>query len=102
MSIPVVQNNVYALPQACCVRQIDDPQYGSVTDHWVPFRTGDWGRDNTVGRVYARRFIAHVREENCTMMMVSILRTMVQKGVYDGVEAGFMQELAERIREAGG
>ena len=102
MSIPVVQNNVYALPQACCVRQIDDTQYGSVTDHWLPVRTGDWGRDNTVGRVYARRFIGCIQRDTCTLILVAILRTMVQKGRYDGVEAGFMQELAERIREAGG
>ena len=102
MSVPVVQNNVYALPQACCVRQIDDHQHGTVTDFWVPVRTGDWGRDNTIGRVYAQRVIAYVHKENCTSTMTALLRTIVQKGRYDGVEAGFMQELADQMWEAGG
>ena len=92
-------NNVFALPQTSCVRHVNDPQYGTVIDYWVPVRTGDWARDNALGRSYARHEIQAMQKSGSTIRLVAIMRAIVSKGHYDGVEAGFVQEVASRVLE---
>lgn len=83
----IVQNNVVALSRG------DLTQCG---DFWCPARTGDWAADNITGRLYADRVISELQgEAKAPNFLGSIVRDMVRKGIYSGVEVGFFQRIAE-------
>lgn len=84
-----MSNNVVALTR------------GQVTpgdDFWCPVRTGDWAADNIAGRQYADRLILELQGEvKGPNFLGSIVRDMIRKGTYSGVEVGFFQRIAEGL-----
>lgn len=90
--------NVVPLTPTCCVLMGQD----GVLDYWNPVRIDDWATDNGSGRTYATRTIDHIREKQNPIALISIMRTMIAKGVYGGVEAGFIAMLAAEIIKASG
>ena len=62
---------------------------------WEAKETGDWGEDNLLGRRMARQCIQTMREQEAPLLLGAVVREVVAKGRYGGIEIGFFQEIAE-------
>lgn len=69
-----------------------DGLHGNGNLYWDVSPSGDWGVDCRVGSEYARIYMQH----DCVRKPVIcwVIRDMIMKGRFTGVEAGFLQTLA--------
>lgn len=58
--------------------------------------SGDWLSDCSTGRAYARAFLAEVRNPSRPLLNW-IVRDMIQRGRYSGIEAGFFAAIQESL-----
>lgn len=68
--------------------------------YWDVHSTGEWAEDCEVGTQYARIFIERAKTGSPRPMVCFIIRDMIVRGRYSGVEAGFCQGLADMSRHA--
>jgi len=61
-------------------------------DLWAVTPTDDWSEDNKTGRRYADLFM----DEHNPSLLPHIVRRMVEKQQFGGIETGFMHRIAER------
>lgn len=62
----------------------------------LPVGTGDWGKDNKAGRLYAAEVIEDMRDNENPVRFTRILEEVIVAGRFNGVEIGFFHEFAER------
>lgn len=74
---------------------------GRVACYWAPKASGDWAADNAAGRAYAAEAIHHISANDATPVLGFIMKAMVSRGEFGGVEAGFSQRMAQRAVETG-
>ncbi len=65
--------------------------HGNGIRYWDVRHTGNWKEDCEVGTEYARIFIERARAGEPRPLIGWIVRDMIFRGVWSGVEAGFMQ-----------
>ncbi|MEI4473336.1 hypothetical protein V8J39_18735 [Frigidibacter sp. MR17.24] len=63
---------------------------------WSPSRTGVWRRDNAQGRELADALEKRMTETNNPSLLGWTVKAIIDGGIYDGVEVGFCQRVAER------
>ena len=68
--------------------------HGSGVYYWDVQPSGNWAEDCQVGGEYARIFLNRVRASEPGPILGWIIRDMIQKGQYSGVECGFAQGIA--------
>lgn len=61
----------------------------SVANFWSVKSSGVWGDDTEVGEAYGRMFVAETASGRCSIPLAWVIRSMVKRGEYTGVEAGF-------------
>jgi hypothetical protein len=65
-------------------------------------RTGDWSTDNRTGRHYAKNVVRFVCAGPRPTILGLMVKAMIEKGEFGGVEVGFFQEIAEMLMRVGG
>lgn len=95
------------------IRRLDDGRHhlpflaavhaseGRRVDHWSVRSTGDYTADAEVGRAYARMFVGRMAKGETHPQPAWIIRDMVAKGRFTGVEVGFVQAFAQELRALG-
>jgi hypothetical protein len=61
---------------------------------WDVVETGDWGKDNRVGRELAAATVARMRENDAPHELGHLMKSLIEKGRYGGVEVGFFLAIA--------
>ncbi|RWI96417.1 MAG: hypothetical protein E5W06_00180 [Mesorhizobium sp.] len=64
---------------------------------WQPKRSGDYSQDCAAGRAYYAELLDLMRQENNPTFLCRVLSAQVKGGVWDAVEIGFTQAMAERL-----
>lgn len=67
-------------------------------DFWVTESTGNYADDCKRGREAARELHYAMHDEDSwpeSISLGAIVQSMMQKGIFDGIETGFFQEIAE-------
>ncbi len=67
--------------------------HGNGIRYWDVRPTGQWVEDCNVGSEYARIFVERIKAGEPRPLIGWIVRDMIVKGVWSGIEAGFMQSL---------
>ncbi|RWX70470.1 hypothetical protein EN780_03485 [Mesorhizobium sp. M4B.F.Ca.ET.089.01.1.1] len=67
---------------------------------WQPKRSGDYGRDCAAGRSYYVELHNLMLLENNPTFLARVISAQVAGGVWEGVEIGFTQAMAERLLAA--
>lgn len=80
--------------------KIDSLPFVQSRDIWVPERTRIWSQDNQTGRSYADALVDYMREFDAPCVLGYVIQAIANKGVFEGVEAGFMQRLSELAMRA--
>lgn len=62
----------------------------------------NWGVDNATGRDWARAVVADIRKKDNPTILGHIVKDMVSKGSYGGVESGFFHFLSEELLRPSG
>ena len=71
--------------------------YGQKLDYWSPAISLDWSEANAIGRLYGDEAVTWLRTTGNPILLGHILRAIVGKGGFDGVEVGFAHRLSEHI-----
>lgn len=66
----------------------------NVKDFWVSGQTGDWTKDNEIGRARADELLALIASTCCPAYLVSVAQAIAKSGNWSGVEAGFFTRIA--------
>lgn len=65
---------------------------------WVVEPTGDWSKDNLIGRGYSKAFIIRVQTvRRIEPLLGYVVRDMVTSGQFGGIEVGFFHGISEEI-----
>lgn len=64
---------------------------------WNPVRTGDYSIDCTQGRVYFAELRKYIIQTGNPSVLSRVLAAQVRGGVWDAVEIGFSQAMAEAL-----
>ena len=64
---------------------------------WRVRSTGDYDRDNALGRQFARAAIKHMQDHNDPTLLSSVMADMVRRGKVTGIEVGFADEIASHL-----
>lgn len=92
-----VQGKVIPLPERC-VRTVSIDEYGDLkTDHWNPVRTNDWEVDNNYGREVLARTLNFLGSGGSGAIVFAVMRTLIAKGHFHGVEAGYVMAMIEAL-----
>lgn len=62
----------------------------SKRDFWVIAETGDWGKDNQIGRAAAIELAKFMTQRDNSTLLGDVVCSMIEKGRYRGVEVGFL------------
>lgn len=76
---------------------VETGKAGKIIDFWKVSTTGDWGQDNTIGRSYAKKLVEFMRSEHEPFLLGYVVRDMIKKGHFGGIETGFCSHLATRL-----
>ena len=68
---------------------------GPHLDFWHLEPTADWGEDCRVGRDAASELTRYMDFARGPNLLGSVVREMIQKGRFTGLEVGFCQRIAE-------
>lgn len=69
---------------------------GKIISYWSPqIETGDWAKDNEIGRQYAEDLIAGCSEEDIPRVLVRTTEAISQRGRFEGIEIGFFNRIGE-------
>ena len=71
--------------------------YYRVADLWSPEITGNWRIDTSQGKVYADELVAQIRESNNPTILGHLIKSMIGKGSWSGVEVGFFHRCSEYL-----
>ena len=74
---------------------------GRVTDYWSPVTAGDWSVDNAMGKEYGAEAVRRMAFDDATPTLGFIVKAMMVRGQFGGVEAGFCQKVAENAVSMG-
>lgn len=80
-------------PSFMCARR----NYARCVDFWSPKGTGDWEHDTRLGKRYADEMIHWIREHKNPTIFGHIVKSMIGKGGYSGVEVGFYHRISEHL-----
>jgi len=69
--------------------------YATCVDYWSPKISDDWHDDTVRGRAYADEVIAFIREHRNPTILGHVIKAMIGKGGYTGVEVGFFHRLSD-------
>lgn len=68
--------------------------FASKPDMWAIVPTGDYSDDCEAGAAAAIELQDFMRDQDAPFMLGHVLRSMVEKGRWSGVEVGFAQAMA--------
>ena len=68
-------------------------------DYWTISDTGEWAADNDAGRAAAAELMRVMHFQDAPFLLGHVMKAMVAKGRWSGVETGFAQAIAERAGE---
>jgi len=69
-------------------------------DYWCPQdETGDWGKDNAVGRAYARALVDATDDEELPLVFGRVMQAIIAKGHCGGIATGFFFALGGMIAQ---
>jgi len=74
--------------------RVSEMPVGASADLWATSETGNWSADNRAGASYAVALLDYMRERGAPNMLGSVVRAMIDKGHYGGVEVGFLHAVA--------
>lgn len=74
---------------------------GDITDIWTPESSGDWATDTAKGKAYAAEAVRHMFFHDMTPVLGFIIKAMIGRGQFGGVEAGFCQGIADNAVSVG-
>lgn len=74
---------------------------GIALDYWAPEVTDDWLVDNNRGKEYADEMISRLRAYGSPTCVGHIIKAMIGKGGYTGVEVGFFHRISEHLMDEG-
>lgn len=94
---PSPEPTIISLRPHSCIKRLPLATAPPYVDYWEPVRTGDWEIDNATGREHARFGLDWCRAHGNSAIFVAVLRDMVRKGRFEGVEAGLLFEIAEQL-----
>jgi len=63
---------------------------------WSIEESGDWSADNRLGRAYADACLDYMRQSEFPGFLAHVVRAMVEKKQFGGVEVGFLHFIAIR------
>lgn len=69
-------------------------------DIWFTLRSGDWAADNAKGREYANACIDYMRHNRAPGFLGHVVKAMIGKAQFGGVEVGFFAYIADRVTKA--
>lgn len=72
-------------------------RYARCVDHWSPEVTDDWGVDTAQGKVYADEAIAFIRVKQNPTVIGHVIKAMIGRGAWTGVEVGFFHRISEHL-----
>ena len=72
-------------------------QYHHHVDYWSPEITGEWGTDTARGKDYADEAVACIRRHNNPTAFGHVIKAMIGKGSWSGVEVGFFHRFCEHL-----
>lgn len=85
--------NVVHHPSSCCIRYNPD----GTKDYWAPSETGDWEADCSFGDKLGLKLVDYIQRTGDIMVAYAVVRTMIQKGHFGGVEAGHIMALLRHL-----
>lgn len=78
------------------VKIVADEYLGDRLDFWSIAPTGDWSKDNAIGRSYAVETLKFIRQTGAYNIMGEIRRSVRASKISNtGTEVGFLQALTE-------
>jgi hypothetical protein len=86
---PPPKSDVEYLP---CVEDV-----GTSRNYWTVVRTGRYDWDNFLGAGLADQLLKTMRSERNYTTLNFVIRDMIAGGIFDGVEIGFLSEIAKDI-----
>lgn len=79
----------------------DRRNYANCMDYWSPDITGDWVTDTAVGKEYADEAVRCIRNKQNPSALGHLIKAMIGKGGYTGVEVGFFHRMSEHLLKEG-
>lgn len=84
-------------PSFMCQRK----HYARSVDFWSPKISDDWAEDTARGKAYADEAVACIRVNDNPSALGHVIKAMIGKGGYSGVETGFFHRLSEHLLNSG-
>ena len=75
------------------------PSFVQGQDYWPLPETGNWSADCAAGRAAGADLLRVMFFQDASPMLGFVVRAMVEKGRFGGVEAGFCQVIAEAVTQ---
>lgn len=75
-------------------------RYARGADYWLPEITGDWRTDNDRGKRYADEMVSCISMHQNPTSLGHMVKAMIGKGSWSGVEVGFFHRISEYIISA--
>lgn len=66
-------------------------------NYWAVARTGRWGFDNLIGAKLADEAVTFMKEAGQPTLLASIVESMIDEAVCEGVEVGFLHRIGEHL-----
>ena len=73
--------------------------FASGADLWAIEATGDYAADNAAGRAAAAELTRVMFFSDAPFLLGHVVKAMIAKGRFGGVEIGFCHAVAERVGE---
>ena len=71
--------------------------YCQKLDYWSPAIISDWPEANAIGSLYGEEAVTWLRTTGNPILLGHILKAIVGKGAFGGVEVGFAHRLSEHL-----
>lgn len=71
------------------------PDFAKSIDAWKEGASGDWARDNAIGRERANALRANAQLTGNHPLLGRVIRMIADHGHFGGIEAGFFQRISE-------
>lgn len=95
--LPIIETEVSALPQPRSARQLSftSRRVDGGINLWSPTEVGDdRAEQSRVGREYGRKAADYIRARNNGAMLPGVVRKIVERGSFGGLEVGFFAALS--------
>lgn len=73
------------------------PQFAQSISEWRDEATGDWAKDNAVGRERANALRANIQMTGNYPALGRLIKMIAENGHFGGIEAGFFQRISEMM-----